>query len=266
MESIKTTQSKLSIICGWILIVTVVLAGCGEDDPNFPADSLASYIQTSGLPVQEDSLIACAISAKSNSGQSNPDFPIEVIFYPLNEISDIRYYESSETIQSVGDYSLLKRKTLSTQPMFNGYLQKFLHPGVEEKLIGVVTYIRNNKLFISDGIHVQTDSNPTEYDDNLISITQTSALSPLFSWSDGTKTDNVIYFQVLADDAQNLISGTYTLDNQFQFYNLENVVLNIRDIDPSPSLQLGATYNFWVFGVNADNWVNFIAQKQFIAQ
>ncbi len=239
------------------------MLGCKDDDTDFPVDSLAAYIQSSGLQIQRDSLIACAISTKSSG---DPQFPIEVIYYPLDEISDIRYYESRTGLNDVGDFSLLTRRTLQSEPMFNGYLQKFLHPGNESKVLGVVTYKRNNKLFISDGIHVQTTANPTNYNDDLLTINQTTPLSPFFSWQGDQNGDNIIYFQVVADESNNLISGTYTIEKEFQFYNLDNVVLNIRDIEPIPSLLPGNNYTFWLFGVNAENWVNLIAEKSFKAE
>lgn len=68
---------------------------------------------------------------------------------------------------------------------------------------------------------------------------------------------------MVSDAAGNLISGTYTEQKHFQFYNLSNVVMNIHDVRPPPTLQTNATYTFTLMGVSEDNWVNLMAMKPF---
>ena len=88
---------------------------------------------------------------------------------------------------------------------------------------------------------------------------------PKFVWEDNAVGDNAIYFQVISDDQNNLISGTYTYDNYFQFYDLENVVLNITTQTPQP-LTLNQEYNFTLMDVSEDNWVNWVVLKTFEAK
>ena len=88
---------------------------------------------------------------------------------------------------------------------------------------------------------------------------------PNFSWEDGSYSDTKIYFQVVSDDENNLISGTYTFESMFQFYDLENVVLNITKGTPD-MLERSADYNFTLMGVSEDNWVNLFSQKSFRIQ
>ena len=76
---------------------------------------------------------------------------------------------------------------------------------------------------------------------------------------------NVIYFQVISDANNTLISGTYTIDKWFQYYNLANIVLNIT-IGTPPNLIPSDEYNFTLMGVSEDNWVNLVVEKSFIAQ
>ena len=55
----------------------------------------------------------------------------------------------------------------------------------------------------------------------------------------------------------NLISGTYTYEPNFTFYDLSNVVLNITDTSSVPLLKENSTYTFTLMGVSEDNWGKF---------
>ena len=106
---------------------------------------------------------------------------------------------------------------------------------------------------------------PTEYNPDLLAVDQSEKLAPNFTWEDGVIPENVIYFHALLDASGELVSGTYTFDRQFQFYNLSNVVLNIRDINPPPSLTPNEAYTLVIMGVSIDNWVNLLLETSFIA-
>jgi len=82
-----------------------------------------------------------------------------------------------------------------------------------------------------------------------------SSSMPFFSWQDGLYDDTKIYFQVVSDAQRNLLSGTYTFDKMFTYYELDNVVLNITKNTP-PVLSDGNPYEFTLMGVSEDNWVN----------
>lgn len=118
-------------------------------------------------------------------------------------------------------------------------------------------------MHISNAIRLKFDDKPSEFAPSLVRIDQSNPLSPLFSWSDGRTPENEIYFQVIAEENDDLLSGTYTFEQQFQFYNLSNVVLNIRDLSPPPSLVPNRRYQFVLMGVSIDNWVNLIIQVPF---
>ena len=89
---------------------------------------------------------------------------------------------------------------------------------------------------------------------------------PRFTWVDSAVAENVIYFQVISDVANNLLSGTYTIEKTFQYYNTSNVTLNITRELPPAELEVGKNYNFTMMGVSTDNWVNLVIQKPFTAQ
>jgi hypothetical protein len=130
----------------------------------------------------------------------------------------------------------------------------------------IMTYKSEGKLHICDPIKMKQDSKPTIYAPQLITIDLTSPTESVFSWETDSDTETVIYFQVVSDSLGNLISGTYTYDKHWKFYDLSNVVLNIHDVNPLPELTPNSKYKFTLMGVSEDNWVNLIGVKEFVTQ
>ena len=73
------------------------------------------------------------------------------------------------------------------------------------------------------------------------------------------------YFQVFTQNDDVFLSGTFTTETTFQYYNETNVVRKIHT-DTPPSLVIDDTYKFYLYGLSADNWVNLVIQKSFIAE
>ena len=144
----------------------------------------------------------------------------------------------------------------------NGKLWRFKHTGIESERWGIVTYKTAGKLHVCEAIRLKIADKPTQDAPILIDITENGD-TPYFEWEDGLIEENVIYFQVVADLNDNIISGTYTYDKWWQFYDTSNVVLNIHDVTPAPSLQTGEQYKFILMGVSEDNWINLMGEKVF---
>ena len=249
-----------------VLSSSLFLAGCnGDNESSFPPNSLAAYIEETSLQVQLDSLIACAASGQNGILTDGGNQPVSIIYLPLNELSDVRYFETSGLPAVPTDYSLYREQSLEQAPILNGFLRKFTRAAPSESVYGLVSFIRNDKLFLSNPIHLKETIQPTQYTQN-ISVDLSESLMPAFTWESITNADDVIYFQVVSDDSGNLISGTYTLVPMFQFYKLDNVVLNINEVVPVPVLQSQAHYTFTVLGVSLDNWVNVHADIAFTAE
>ena len=88
---------------------------------------------------------------------------------------------------------------------------------------------------------------------------------PIFEWQDGVFDDTAIYFQAVLTENDDLLSATYTFDKNFQYYNLDNVVLNITEEEP-PSLEQAFNYGFTLLAVSEDNWVNLFSTIPFEVQ
>jgi len=62
-----------------------------------------------------------------------------------------------------------------------------------------------------------------------------------------------------------LLSATYTFDKMFQYYKLDNVVLNVTEEEP-PNLVVNDTHGFTLLAVSEDNWVNLFSEVIFTVE
>lgn len=246
-----------------ILLFCCLLFSCGDDQETVLPITLADYIaENSTFPLIRDSLIACAAGGQENF-MVNEERPISIFYYPAGNATDFKYFETASIEVNPDDLSEYQIKTLPDAPILNGYLRHFSHAAIEENIWCRVSFIKEERLHISNAIRLKYNDLPSEFNPELVEIDQAENLSPIFNWQDGRIAENAIYFQVISDADNNLLSGTYTFERQFQFYNLDNVVLNIRDINPVPALLPDEDYNFLLMAVSSDNWVNLIIEKSF---
>ncbi len=246
-----------------IFFLACILLSCGEKEETLPTNTLATYIEeNASLPLIRDSLIACAAGGQENF-MVNEERPISIFYYPAGNATDFKYFETASIEVNPDDLSQYQIKILPDAPILNGYLRHFSRAAIEQNIWCRVSFIKEERLHISNAIRLKYNDLPSEFNPELVEIDQAENLSPIFNWQDGRIAENAIYFQVISDADNNLLSGTYTFERQFQFYNLDNVVLNIRDINPVPTLVPDEDYNFLLMAVSSDNWVNLIIEKSF---
>ena len=234
-------------------------------EENTIIDNLADYITDNpDNRLVRDSLIACALGGQMGLF-TNESLPVSILFYPEGNASDFKYFETENIEVNPEDLENYQLKELGDSPIFNGYLRRFERAAIDRNTWGRVTFIKDGNLHISNAIRLKYNDKPTEYNPDLLAVDQSEKLAPNFTWEDGVIPENVIYFHALLDASGELVSGTYTFDRQFQFYNLSNVVLNIRDINPPPSLTPNEAYTLVIMGVSIDNWVNLLLETSFIA-
>ncbi len=237
-----------------IFVSLLILFSCSEDNDDAP-ETLASYIKNK--TIETGAVIACAASDE-NSGD------VLTFYYPEAGAKNARFYQTERADVDNNDFLNYTQVVLNSEPFFNGYLEKFTQSASNEKWI-IVTFELDGEIKISNPIKTKQISKPTVWND-LVNINQDESLMPKFSWVDNAFGDNAIYFQVISDMQNNLLSGTYTFENHFQYYNTSNVVLNITTQAP-PALILNASYNFTLMDVSEDNWVNWVINnKNFIAK
>ncbi|WP_452601731.1 hypothetical protein [Pontimicrobium sp. MEBiC06410] len=239
-----------------LIVILIVIASCSRDDENTAIiiNTLEDYV--SGKTIETGAVIACAASENNTNA-------VLTFFYPKEGATNIQYFETEDTNVTNSNFNNYKKISLESSPFFNGYLRFFKTELTTEKWI-IVTYELNGEIKISNPIRTKQVTKPSVWN-NDVTINQELNLMPQFSWEANAFGDNAIYFQVLSDSENNLISGTYTYDNQFKYYDTTNVVLNITQGTP-PTLVSNTMYNYTLMDVSLDNWVNLVAQKPFITE
>ncbi|MEP5341701.1 MAG: hypothetical protein ABJL44_04760 [Algibacter sp.] len=238
----------------YLILCVFVFSSCEKDNDDDTLFTLASYIN--GQVYELGAVIACAASDEISN-------EILTFYYLEEDASNIQFYETVNAEVDKLDFSKYIQVFLESEPFFNGDLGKFTQNGSVEKWI-IITFELHGEIKISNPIRSKQLSKPTVWTD-AVTIDQTESTMPDFMWEDNAVGDNAIYFQVISDHQNNLLSGTYTYENHFQYYNISNVILNVTTQTP-PALIVGNTYNFTLMDVSEDNWVNLVVLKMFESQ
>ena len=233
-----------------MLFLIFIVVGCSTDG-EIVLGSLENAVK--GREVVRDNVISCAASNEN-------DGLVSIYVYPRPGVSNLRYFETETAEANKNDFSAYMEYTPPLLAVFNGYLKRFELEALQEKWV-IVTFDELGKTHLSNPIRLKQRTKPTEYLPQNVSVNNASNM-PSFSWDDGRYDDTKIYFQVVSDAQDNLLSGTYTFEKMFQYYQLDNVVLNITKIAP-PTLKNDAPYNFTLLAVSEDNWVNLFSEISF---
>ncbi len=237
------------------IAVVLIFISCTSDSVVDDDAILSNYIVDRNI--EKRAVIACA--------GSNLDASKVLVFeYPVSGARNTKLYETATINVDESDFSNYTKVTVEGKPIFNGYLQQFDRNLNIEKWI-IVTHELDGEIKISNPIRTKQFSKESNWTEE-VEINQEVSTMPKFSWEKDQFGDNAIYFQIVSDAQNNLLSGTYTFESTFQYYNTSNVVLNITIATP-PALSVGTQYNFSLMDVSEDNWVNlFILNKNFIAE
>lgn len=238
----------------FLFIALLLIISCNNKDNNI---NLSESILNEYLLINNnralDEVIACAGNNESRS-------EVYIYYYPITGSSEIRYYETETTSVNPNDFSNYKLQNLPTSPVFGGKLSRFTRTAKTEAW-GIVTFITEGKIHKSNPIRLKQTTKPTLYTDR-ITIRDEETTMPKFSWNSSVYNDDAIYFQALVNNSNTFISGTYTVNKCFRYYDTTNVVLNINQGRPE-SFNPMAIYTMNILGVSKDNWVNIHARKTF---
>jgi len=236
-----------------LLIICIFIFSCSKSD-RVTSLTLEAYIQNNSF--ETGAVIACAASDSENNND------VLIFYYPELGASNARLYQTSSADVDKNDYINYQQVFTVNLPIFNGYLSHFIQESMLERWF-IVTYELDNEIKISNPIRSKQILKPTVWED-IVTVNQEEPGMPLFQWQANVTGDNAIYFQIVSDLQDNLLSGTYTNQERFQYYVIDNVVLNITREIP-PMLILDAPYRFTLMDVSLDNWVNRVTlDKNFI--
>ena len=247
----------------WYIVVFSLCIACSTSDTaeettiiDPPNNTLLLSDYVVNEEVMIDNVISCA------SGSSNPNEIIAYV-YPRPEATDIRFFETATVDDDKNDYSKYSQIDVPEEDFFNGYLKSFTRQVDREKWV-ILSFRESGQIHLSNPIRLKHLTQNTLFTD-AISINQETSGMPVFNWPNLATEADAIYFQVIADDTDELLSGTYTFETQFQYYVLDNVVLNITEETP-PDIITAQPYAITLMGVSEDNWVNVLGQTDFIAE
>lgn len=209
--------------------------------------------------------LATAFAANKNESEDIT----YIYYYPLVGASAMRYYETDGTSSSVdkNNFSNYRRKILTDEAVFGGKLRRYTRTDTEDRWC-IITYIIDDVLYKSEPIKIKITESPTEWfteTDKKVTIDSSERLMPKFDWIDDLSNESVQYFQIFTDSESDFLSGTFTKDKFFKYYDISNVTSNINTETP-PELIFDDEYNFTLMGISSENWVNMIIQESFIAE
>ena len=255
-------SNKFIFQYGLVIISCLLFSTCRKDETPL---SLQQFISENPTLTPFNELIACAAGGQSGFLEDE-NAPLNMFIYPLPNATNFKYYETQSSSDDPSDLSLFFEKDIDDIPVFNGFLRRYPIPPPEQDVWGRVSFIANDTLWYCKPVRYRTLEKPTQYSPELCTVDLSESLQPTFTWQDESPNDNIIYFQIVSDENGNALSGTYTTERSFQFYELDNVVLNVTPPNTTPTLEVGKTYDFTLMGVSSENWVNVIMDKRFVAQ
>lgn len=233
------------------LFICLLIFSCSDSDSE---SNLTSYVKTK--KIETGAVISCAASDNTKANT------VLVFFYPELGATNIRLYQTTGTGVDKDNFKNYEQVFAESQPVFKGYLRHFTQETTVERWY-IVSFELDNEIKISNPVRSKQITKPTVWKD-IVTVNQEESGMPLFEWQDNATGDNAIYFQVVTDANNNLLSGTYTNHARFQYYKLDNVVLNVTRNTP-PALISDTTYRFTLMDVSLDNWVNGVtADKTFV--
>lgn len=245
-----------------LFAMILLLCNACNDDPDIPENSLQAYINDNSEWTSFNELIACAAGGQSGF-LDDPEGPLSMFFYPKPYSTNFKYYETSSINDDPADLALYQEREVPQETLFNGFMKRFILPEPSEDVWARVSYLSNDTLWYCKAVKVKYNANPSLFAPEFCEINFSSPLEPIFIWEDEPNDENVIYYQLVSDERGDALSATYTYEQQFQFYNTDNVVLNVTRPGPVLPLQSDKDYNFVLMGVSEDNWVNLIVAKSF---
>ncbi|WP_298416891.1 hypothetical protein [uncultured Kordia sp.] len=251
MNAIKT----IVYIISFFTIVSCVSDDVTTDINVINATTLSEVIEN--RTIETGAVIACAASDASNSAIVN------VYYYLEAGATNIQFFETNTAAIDKDDFSNYRKLDINSEPLFEGFIQQFKRPFGQEQWV-IVAYELDGEVKISNPIRTKNITKATVWSEE-VEISQQDSKMPKFTWEHNANGDNAIYFQVVSTVDNGLLSGTYTYENQFQYYNTSNVVLNITPENPL-TLTIGNSYQFLVMDVSEDNWVNTVFQSIFIVE
>ena len=150
---------------------------------------------------------------------------------------------------------------LDDSSVFGNQFRSFTRSGTSESWY-LLTYEIDGIVYKSNPIQLRNISQPTVYT-NDVTIDFPESLKPRFIW-DNSGLTNTEYLHVLLNSSSEFVSGVYTQNTTFEYFDTSTTTSQISTT--APDLILENRYNCTILGFSNENWVNLNIQKSFDAE
>ncbi|MDB3907551.1 hypothetical protein N9355_08770 [Crocinitomicaceae bacterium] len=238
-----------------ILLGVLVLAACNKK----PTQSDLEQFVAENQGRTEDFLIACA-AGNMEEFMGSTERPISIFYYNVDGASTASLYVKLEEGKK-DDLCYYSKVNEAPEALFNGRMGRFTVSKYYTDKWVIVTYSTGFSYNVSDPILLRADSHPTVDISNKLAVMGDS-LQPEFNWFADPVKGNVIYFSLISNAANDFVSGVYTEEKEWDFYDFSNVVLNVTPT-MSPTLDAQDSYVYTNMGVGENNWVRTFGTLSF---
>ena len=246
---------KLRILFLFLIVLTFNSCSKELDQPTSLLTQVIKFYE--GLEVVETTAFA---ASAEDVDISNTTY---IYFYPVEGATNFQYFQTSSANKNPQNLSNYNVRDFEIEDVFDGTLKRFVRTETND-VYSIITYQADGKFYISLPLEFKDQRQRTSYS-SVVNVDQTQSLMPKFTWTNSAFSANELYHQVVSDANNQFLTGTYTLAKQFQYGSASNVV---NSINPGviPDLILNDDYNFTLFAIDGNYWVNSIIEEQFTAQ
>lgn len=229
-----------------IVLGLLVLTACNKK----PQQSDLEQFVAENQGRSEDTLMAFG-AGTMDSFMGSSELPISVFFYNVDGASAATLFVKSE--EGSKDEFCYYSKAEEVPVVFNGRMGRYALPKTYSGKWVVVAYTTGTTYNVSEPILLRADTHPT-IDISSKIIATGDSLEPDFNWLGDFVKGNALYFSFISNSNNDFISGVYTTERTWKFYDLSNVVHNVTPT-MNPSLNSQDSYIYTNMGVGSDNWV-----------
>lgn len=234
-----------------ICLITVLFVSCDK----IKVQTLEEFMTAQTLSPSDD-LVACAASTLVLS----MDFPPvhTMVYYKTVEgQGDIKVWYSEAFSQ---DFSKYQEITVNDVRIHNNFMGSALMNLQSGSII--VSTSTEDEFIYSKPIEILSDEITTVIHTD-VEVDLANGLNPFFTWPESTVDSESIYFHLIVDMVNDdAITGTYSYENTFTFYDLNNVVFNVTEKE-NPELLSNTNYLMQVMHVSDNNYVTKITRAEF---
>lgn len=184
-----------------------------------------------------------------------------IYILPVEGATNYQYFQTSSFQKVSTNLDNYNERKLEMEDVFGGRLKRFVR-NERQDVSCIITFQANGVFYQSLPIEIKNQRFQTSYT-NFVNLDQSQNLMPKFSWPE--QPFNLFYLQAVTDTDSNLLSGTITNTNEFQYGSSENVIQTINS-DVPPALVTGENYGFSMLAIDTDFWANYVIQSAFIAR